>query len=409
MKFYKYILFVVVLIIITDTFRYLSWIEYLNIEYSTYIIVFLNYLSLIFIIYIAYKTSRYIEFDNRSRVLMKFWIFLNLFNILRGAILANNYWDWKFLFLSSITFSFVSFVFYIGGNFLIVRKIFRLFLRYIFIFGFLIIPLSITNQELYSRLMIPISFFIIFIPYFKPKSRLLIIIVAIFSIILVLGFRTNIIKITISLFILFVYYFRKIISLRIIRLVHLSFFIIPLIFIFLSLFGTYNIFQEIAKNEDYLVIENNDISEDLLADSRSFLYYEVASSMNGVTEWIFGKSLSKGYNSVWFYDTGGALNGIRYSTEVNILNIFLYHGLIGVSLYFLLLFTVSYHAILNSNNFISKMIGLLIASRWFLSFIEEFSQFDLNFFFFWLIIGLVSSKYFKKMSDNEVKELLYKL
>jgi hypothetical protein len=49
------------------------------------------------------------------------------------------------------------------------------------------------------------------------------------------------------------------------------------------------------------------------------------------------------------------------------------------------------------------MLGLVIASRWMLSFIEEYTQYDLNFFFFWLIMGLVSTAAFRKLNDEEVQ------
>jgi hypothetical protein len=52
------------------------------------------------------------------------------------------------------------------------------------------------------------------------------------------------------------------------------------------------------------------------------------------------------------------------------------------------------------------MLGLYISFRWLLSFIEEFTHYDLNFYFFWLAIGLVSSTGFRDMSDNEIKKFI---
>ena len=49
------------------------------------------------------------------------------------------------------------------------------------------------------------------------------------------------------------------------------------------------------------------------------------------------------------------------------------------------------------------MLGLFIASRFLLSFIEEFTQYDINFYFFWIAIGLVSSTQFRAMSDQQLK------
>lgn len=53
------------------------------------------------------------------------------------------------------------------------------------------------------------------------------------------------------------------------------------------------------------------------------------------------------------------------------------------------------------------MLGLLIASRWSLSFIEEWHQYNLNFFFFWLVLGLISNELFLKMNEEQIKRILH--
>ncbi|MDP4185519.1 MAG: hypothetical protein Q8862_10205, partial [Bacteroidota bacterium] len=57
MKYWRLILFTLIALIITDSFRYISWVGALNISNSTYITTFLNYLSLCVMIFIAYKSS----------------------------------------------------------------------------------------------------------------------------------------------------------------------------------------------------------------------------------------------------------------------------------------------------------------------------------------------------------------
>ena len=93
----------------------------------------------------------------------------------------------------------------------------------------------------------------------------------------------------------------------------------------------------------------------------------------------------------------------RYGAEVGFLNILLYSGIIGVILYLLMLLTASYYAIFHSNNFLSKMLGLLLAGRWITFFIEEFTNFDLNNVFIWIIIGMVSCIEFRALSDDDLK------
>ena len=402
-KYIWLIFFTIVATVIIDLFRYLNKVEALGFGYSTYVSALLSYMSLIIIAFISYKTTKYNEFSAAKNIFY-FWLGWNILNIIRGAFLAGDYWEWKFMLLSSLGFSLIAMVFFVGNNLLFARGIFNFYLKWIFTLGFLIIPLSlVTNDQLYSRLMIPIGIFILFIPYLQFKWKLLIIIVAITSILLVIGFRTNIIKIVFSVLLLSLYYFRDLIRQSWIRLAHFILFFGPIVFFVLAATGIFSLFSELSTKDEYTITDSQGNESNLTSDTRTFLYEEVMQSMDNIPNWLIGKSASGSYTSQWFYNTGGAMEGKRFNAEVNILNILLHQGIIGVIIYFLLLYKVSYLAIQNSNNILSKMLGLVIASRWLLSFIEEYTLYDLNFFFFWLIMGLISTTGFRKLNDNELQ------
>lgn len=405
-KYFKITLLVVIATIITDIFRLISWVTAFNFNSLTYIFALLNYMSIGIVLVITIKSVKEKHVPSTINSFYYAWLLWNFFNVIRGALLATNYWDWKFLLLTSVGFSFISLVFFLGNNIFLTRTIITFYIKYIFIFGGLLIPLSfISNPEMYSRIMIPVTFFILFIPYVQPKWKWLIVLVAISSALLALDFRTNIIKIAFSLLLLSIYLLRNILLQSWLRIVHFILFFTPLVLFFLGITGVFNIFSDLSsatKNE--IVLSGSQGNEqELTNDTRTFLYVEVLSSMDNISNWLIGKSASGSYHSEWFYNIGGAMDGKRYRSEVNILNILLYHGIVGVVIYFLLLYKVSLAAIKSSNNTLSKMLGLVIASRWTLSFIEEFTQFDLNFFFFWLLVGLVSSAYFRSLSDSDLK------
>jgi hypothetical protein len=405
MKYSKIILFTLVAVVLTDSFKYISFVGALNVENATLISAVLNYLSIGLLSFIAYKEG-FAKGDVPKRIqnLIKIWLFWNIFNLIKGSLTAVDYWDWKVLLLSGVSFSFIPLTFFLGKNISIARLIFKYIITYLFVFGFLFIPLSFsTNQELYSRLMIPISLFILFIPYLKYKWRLLVIIVAVISIAMVIEFRSNLIKIAFSVFVLLIYYFRNIIRVSWIRLAHLSLFAIPIIFFTLAVTNRYNIFKEISKDEGYTTTNNLGEEENLTSDTRTFLYVEVFNTINNSGSWFFGSGAAGSYQSDWFYNDGGAINGKRYGCEVGMLNILLRYGLVGVIIYFLILFIVSFQAIKNSSNILSKMLGLFVAFRWTYSFVEEYTQYDLNFYFFWIVVGLISSLQFRRMNDLEVR------
>jgi hypothetical protein len=407
MYYSKYILFTLIALVITDAFQYLSAVEALNVANATYISTFFNYISLFILIFIAYK-SKWNYIPRSVEYLYKLWLIWNIFGLIHGTLLANGYWDWKFLLLSSLSFSLIPLVFFIGKNIFYTKLVFKFVLKVLFPLGFLIIPLALkANEKLYSRLMIPISLFILFIPYLKLKFRILIIIVALTSILIAIGFRSNIIKVAFSVILLLIYYFHAYIRISWLRFVHLSLFAIPIILFALAITNKFNLFYEMSNKEGFTTTDIYGKEVNFMSDTRTFLYTEVFSSLNKSQNWLIGKSAVGSYQSDFFYNDGGAMEGKRYGCEVGLLNILLRNGLIGVLVFSLLIFKVSSFAIYNSSNTLAKMLGLFIVFRWSYSFVEEYTQYDLNFYFFWLVIGLISSPLFRAMSDNQIKRYLF--
>jgi len=407
MKYPKLIIFILISVIIADSFRIIATVGQLKFEYSTYLSTILIYISIIILLFIFKKSDWKEDVPKSIRVLFIFWIMVNVINVLRGFFVAVDYWDWKYLMLTSFSFSLIPLAFFLGKNLNIAKSMIKLVHKYLFPFGFLLIPLSLaTNQELYPRIMSMISIFILFIPFVKTKWKLLIITVSVVSLLLALGFRTNIIKISISYIILLTYYFLGIRKKFNLNFARLFLFALPIVLFFLAVNFNFNIFDQFSRLKGYNVISSTGIVENTSDDTRTFLYVEVLSQLYYTNSFFFGESAAGYYESKVFFNEGGAMGGKRYESEVGILNIIMRYGIIGVISYFLLLFTVSYISINNSNNDLSKMIGLFIASRWVITFFEEFTQYDINFLFFWLVIGLVSSSSFRNMNNKEVKIFL---
>jgi len=122
---------------------------------------------------------------------------------------------------------------------------------------------------------------------------------------------------------------------------------------------------------------------------------------------LFGEGATGKYKSDFFSGLLSVHDKYRTGCEVGILNLLLWSGVIGIFLFFILLFSISNFGINNSNNTICKMASVYISCHWFLMFLEEFSAFDLNNIVFWIAIGLVLSKKFRNLSDLELKSLMY--
>jgi hypothetical protein len=354
--------------------------------------------------------SRYSYWKSNIPNFIYFWyvafLLWSCVTIVRGGFAARGYWDWKFLLLSSALYYLTPLVFFVGKHLAFAQVIFRYYLKYFFSYGFLIIPLALlTNRELYSRLMIPVSIFILLTPWLRIKWVRLVFLVAIVSVVVVIDFRTNIIKIAISLMILTFYYFRRYATFPV-RFLHFAFFLIPLIFLFLGVTGVYNVFAETSEHNNYTVkAQKGDMGEvNLAGDTRTFLYVEVLSYLTEKHSLLFGEGATGKYKTEYF-DTLD--NRGRYGSEVGVLNLALYSGIVGIIFYLAMLSLTSWYAIYRSNNFLCKMLGLLLASRWLLLFIEEFTNLDLNNLFTWLLIGLLSNKAFRSMTNEEVKFFLH--
>jgi hypothetical protein len=398
----KLIYYSILFIAIADGLLYMA-IGGFNDNFYTTVAWGFKYIALFIFIYIARRSSWKSDGPTSIFLLLRIFLLWNVVTIIRGMILSVDYWDWKFLIGSSLLFFLIPIAFFTGKNILIARLIFRFVIRYLFLFGFLIVPLAlVTNHELYSRLMIPISVFILFIPYVKFKDRILILLVAVVSILIVIDFRTNVIKIVISMILLLAYHFRAYILPSWLKIAHAVIFILPFVFLYLAVSGQYNVFAETGKSNYTVKSGKSSTGDDinLAADTRTFLYVDVFSTLNGNGNMIMGEGATGKYKTdvLDFGDKRG-----RYGSEVGFLNILLYSGIVGLVLYLLILFIASYYAIYRSNNFLCKMLGLLIAGRWLIFFIEEFTFFDLNTLFTWLVIGLICSQEFRSMSEKDLK------
>lgn len=179
----------------------------------------------------------------------------------------------------------------------------------------------------------------------------------------------------------------------IVRIAGLTFFIIPIVLLFLGLSGRFNIFQYGDGTDDVMY-----------ADTRTLVYEEtITSALNNDYVW-YGRSFAHGYDSffeVQFKDSWTADIAERYA-EVCICNIFTWMGIIGIVIYTLIIFTAIYYALFKSKNIYMMIIGLLLSTRWIMNFIEDINNIDpLNISLFMLIAFCLNSRLLS-MNNSEI-------
>lgn len=408
MKDYLIKLFSLLIIVVT-VFSVQQW---LSISIS---ITFISWIVNFYIIYIILRFKKnnintlstlYIKKYDWNLVNVYFlWL---LFNSVRGAFIAENYWEWKQLVIGLQSLSLPLFI-YVFSIPIIVKKVIKYWIKYaLFIF---IVFVPILGTDAYHFYLGPLFIVGCFIPIIPKKWKFIVFGLLIIMLFINLGARSQVIKSAIVLLAALGIYFRKFISIKLLKLTHSFFYIVPIILLYLGLSGTFNIFQNLSSNKGKYVekkIVNGEVIEnDLSADTRTFIYVEVIESALKHNYVIWGRTPARGNDSVIFgsFKAEELKTGKyeRFSNELCHTNVFTWLGLIGVILYSLIYFRSSYLAVYRSKNIYIKYLGCFIAFRWAYGWIEDFNRFDIMNISLWMMIAMGMSIQFRSMSNEQFK------
>lgn len=362
----------------------------------------------ILILIVFYFSKKYF-FDKRNEEnMLVLWIYLlwNAMCIVRGMFVAEIYWDWKgltgntlALLMPVVVFSFT--------NKMLVQLLFANYIKYavplFLVFGI------ILRTDAFGFFLIPISILLFFIPILTIRQKIIVFILTLVVLLADLGARSNVIKFGVPFVILLFYYFQKTISLKQIENIRITLFIIPLFFFILGVTGVFNVFNMsdyIKKDFTSMGVdsEGNRVKQNVIVDTRTFLYEEVLQSAVNNNYWLLGRTPARGNDSSTFGLLNAEITGReeRLSNEIGIANVFTWTGIVGVIFYFLIFFRASYLAVNRSKNIYIKMLGLYVAFRWLYSWIEDVNNFTLNYFMLMVSFGICFSYSFRNMTDKDV-------
>jgi hypothetical protein len=332
----------------------------------------------------------------------------NIISLARGIYNANGYWEWKVLIFSYLFTIIVPLSIVIGLRYEMALRTIGFVLSYVLILSFFLVSSTLSyDSELYSRAAAIVPLVILFIPYLTWRLRLLVLIVALFSLGLDPSYRVNLIRIVLSLMVLILSYSRLINYKYFLNIISGSLFLLPLTLLYLGATDHFNVFADlkelVSTGASISVSEGGESRESSLdSDTRTFLYIDVFNSMvNHNSSFIIGEGGGAGYESVRFKDVEKTDKG-RFGCEVGFLNTLLYSGVIGVSLYASMIMISVYYAINRSKNKLCKMLALFILSKWVIFFIEDIPKLDMNNYFIWLVAGLCLSPQFRSLTDRQL-------
>ncbi len=365
-----------------------------------------------FILYIFYK-GKYYYYDSandKNIVAIKWYLIWNIICVVRGFAVAENYWEWKNLVQMSMVLL-LPLSIYVTTNEVVLQSIIKIWLKYALPCFFLFAPFFSIGDAIGAYLS-PIGFLLLFFPILSKKWKIIVLFFAFIVIFGDLDARSNVIKIGIPLLFSLIYYIRIHIINKIFEVARLLLIAAPILLFFLGVSGIFNVFkidEYVTGDYKTTVVEEGASREaNLTDDTRTALYVEVLSSAIKYDYIVFGRTPARGNESTIFgAEMMEALQTDkmeRFSNEVSVLNIFTWTGVIGVILYFMVFYWASYMAVNRSKSKIMKIIGLVVAFRWSYAWVEDFSEFNLSYFFLWGMIGMCLSNTFREMTDEGIKE-----
>jgi hypothetical protein len=335
---------------------------------------------------------------------IKYYIVWNVISIIRGAFIAETYWDWKGLIDIGMAML-MPIAVYMAFDKQRLRLLLRGYVKFV-IPSFVIMAFLIW-KDAYGFYLALVPFFLLGLPLLPLRWRFLMLSLTFIVLFADVGARSNVIKFAVPLCFIFLYWTNDFWFNKISNFGRRFFLVLPIVLFTLASVGNFNIF----KMDDYIPGDYTKVStdsgvdpENLKADTRTLLYKEVISTADKYNSWLFGRSPARGNETVLFASlseiTGRAE---RSSNEVAILNIFTWTGLVGVIFYGLIFFWASWLAINKSMNRFCRLIGFFIAFRWAYSWVEDINVFNLNYLFIWIMIGICLSKDMRMMSDSELR------
>lgn len=359
------------------------------------------------VIWFSKKTNSFADPELRLCNAYLLWLIIC---IIRGAFVAENYWEYKQLVSGSLSLSMPLFVFYFKEPFCLSMALQK--------WNVLMLPLFVCfffwtiSFGTYHFLLTPLFLYGVFFIFLSSKWKIFV--GLIFALMFVdLGARAQIMKVSATILCAIVFYYNRIVKISCLKIVHWLFYIGPVVLLILGIAGVFNIFKDSISESNYSkyvqtkIVDGQIHEEKLASDTRTFIYEEVLGSALKHNYIIWGRTPARGNDSYSF----GSFNAEelktgkyeRHSNELCHLNVFTWLGLIGLLLHCGIYLMASYRAVYHSNNLFVKYIGVLVAFNWALGWIENMTGFNILNMTIWIMISICLSSNFRSMNDMEFK------
>ena len=396
--------------------KWLIWAIVINSIYSVaifsiyhyhnpYIELIVNLVIIFLALNSLYKSNIY---KNSNFYIVNIYFIWMVAQSLRGLIGCEMYMDYRQLIDGMVMLSLPILV-YLFYN----PHITGMVLRYWMKFGLLAFLLFIVwDVGFTSFYLAPIYLFACFFSDLPKKWKIVIFIILAVWFSKVLD-RAQLMRTIMVSFIALGFYYKKFINKRVFKIIHLTFYVTPLVFLLLGYLGTFNILSYMSNEKEYKTTITTKSGEEkfvnVMGDTRTFIYTDVLASALKHNYFLCGRTPARGNDTSFFGNTSDDGKGHkmrlneRHSNELVHTNVFTWIGVIGLLLYSLIYLRASTLALFKSNNQYIKFLGIFIAFRWTLGWIEDFNSFFILSISLWMMIAMCFSAQFRKMNDTEFK------
>lgn len=316
-------------------------------------------------------------------------------------------------FILQISTSFLAFgSCFIMMNETVQRRMLRLWWKFIPIIFVISFPLLEPSQ--YIRMLYFTTFFFLLLSFLSKKKKIIVVLAIAFLCIFGMQQRIDYIIVLIPLLLWVIYKYRIIKRGKAFFRPFVMLMILPLFFALLAKLQIFNVLNfESYVEGDYSTQAVGTLTD----DTRTFLYEEAYSSAVKNNYWLWGRTPSYGYDSYWIKDqldygiSQSALDvkGMmpQRGSEVFIVNMFTWCGVIGVFVFFLLYWKIGKLAVLRSNNRFMRVLGLYVGLYWLVSWISHpFFTLNLDYILLYFVMALICNPEMRSMREIELKRKL---
>lgn len=399
------------LAILTLFFTVICGLQWSNLNFVN---VFVIWLSQAYYIYLAFSVREKNYLERKEKILLNLYFLWVSFNVIRGALFYTNgnYWIWKNLFQGTFAVLLPSLIYlYSFPNLL--KLILKYWMKYALAIFLLFLPF--LSMGAYHFYLGPIYIAGCFWPIYQKKWRIILLLLLLSMLFVDFSARSQVIKTGVVVLVSLGYIFRRMISFKLVKLVHWAMYALPILLLVLGISGLFNIFEDLSSNEGKYVQlkrdeKGNVVRDDLSADTRTFIFVEIIESALQHNYVIWGRTPARGNDSLAFgaYNAEDLKTGLyeRHANETGFPSIFTWLGLIGLFMLSWIYLRASYLAVYSSNNIYLKFIGCFIAFRWAYGWVEDMYSFSPMILSLMMMMGMCLSKKFREMNDTEMKQWL---